>query len=134
MSEACAGEKLLPVPHVPFTVPGVAAGLNGVGALWFWSLCTCGVVYTGSSLSSPPMLASSSLSVPSLSEAIMFTLPTELLTVLLSFAIPHGTLLGPFRLGESRAMLPRDILRPGILTALCVMTGDESGVLSAIVE
>ena len=48
----------------------------------------------------------------------MFTLPTELLTVLFSaVGSAQGRLDGPMTLGESSAILPTDILRPGMLTA-----------------
>lgn len=81
------------------------------------------------------MLASSSLSLLSLSLPIMLTLPTELLTALLSGASePHGTLFEPFRFGESSIMLLTLPLRCGIFIALCMITGDESGELSAKVE
>jgi len=83
------------------------------------------------------MLALPSLSLLSLSEASMLTLPTELLTVLLSAGKlePHGKLPGPFGLGESSIMLLILPLRSGIIMPLCAMTGDESGLLcSAMVE
>lgn len=136
MSDCCAGEKWLPFPHAPLP-PGVIGGLKGVGAFGFCSLWTCGVAYIGSSLSSPPILASSSLSLDSLSDTIIFTLPTELLTVLLSCPIWPQVMLAapPIMLGESSAILPRDILRPGMLSGLWPITGDESGSLcSARVE
>lgn len=65
----------------------------------------------------------------------MFTLPTELLTVLLSGARePHGTLVEPCMFGESSIILVILPLRGGIII-FCVMTGEESGELcSARVE
>jgi hypothetical protein len=135
ISEAWAGEKALPVPHVALP-PGVSGPVKGVGALGFWSLWTCGVVKMVSSGSSPPMLASPSLSVLSLSLAIMLTLPTELLTTLLSGANePQGVLPSPFTPpGESSIMLLTLPFRIGIAIPFCVMTGLESGLLSANVE
>jgi hypothetical protein len=79
-----------------------------------------------SSLSSPPMLASSSLSPLSLSLPIIFTLPTELLTVLLSWASEPHALPGIIA-GESSAIELTDILRDGMFMPFCVMTGEESG-------
>lgn len=88
-------------------------------------MCTCGVAKIGSS-SSPAILASSSLSLLSLSLPSIFTLPTELLTVLRSGASePHAPL--PPKAGDSSAIEPIDIFRPGIFMALCAATGDESG-------
>jgi hypothetical protein len=106
------------------------------------------VVKTGSSASSPPILASSSLAELSLSLASIFTLPTELLSILLSCPrLPHmppapSDVLGAFMLGESsimmELMLPFLCLcgcEPGIIIAFCVITGLESGELcSASVE
>lgn len=87
-----------------------------------------------SSLSSPAMLASSSLSLLSLSLASMFTLPTELLTVLRSGASDPHVLVGT-NAGESSAIELTDILREGMFMPFCVSTGDESGSLrSATVE
>lgn len=88
-----------------------------------------------SSMSSPPILASSSLSLLSLSLAMRLSEPTELLTALLSCASePHGTEFDACVLGESSIMLLTLPLLCGMFMALCVMTGDESGLLSAKVE
>ena len=102
-------------------------------------------------MSSPPILASSSLSLSSLSLANIFTLPTELLIVLLSCAKdPHRTEADPFPFplpfsngfGESNIItlplilpfLPDELL-DGIIMPFCVITGLESGELcSAMVE
>lgn len=56
----------------------------------------------------------------------MFTLPTELLTVLRSGASDPHVLVGT-RAGESSAIELIDILREGMFMPLCVSTGDESG-------
>lgn len=134
IKDACAGEKWLPAPQVApaaLAVPplGVEGGLNGVAAeLGFCSLCTWGVVNMASS--SPPILASSSLSVDSLSEPIMLTLPTELLTALLSGpTVLHGMLPDPTRWGESRAIPLMDSRRPGMGNGFCMTTGDEPASL-----
>lgn len=72
----------------------------------------------------------------------MFTLPTELLSILLSWPrLPHmppppSELLGAFMLGES-SIIMEPILPflclcgcdPGIIIAFCVITGLESGEL-----
>lgn len=56
----------------------------------------------------------------------MFTLPTELLTVLRSGASEPQLLPGNIA-GDSRAIEPIDILREGMFMAFCVVTGEESG-------
>ena len=72
------------------------------------------------------MLASSSLSLLSLSLPIIFTLPTELLTVLRSGARDPHVLAGS-KAGESSAMELTDILREGMFIPFCIRTGEESG-------
>lgn len=72
------------------------------------------------------MLSSSSLSLPSLSLPSIFTLPTELLTVLRSGASDPQALPGIIA-GESRAIELTDIFREGMFIAFCVATGDEGG-------
>ena len=72
------------------------------------------------------MLSSSSLSLPSLSLPSMFTLPTELLTVLRSGARDPQALPGIIA-GESSAIELTEILREGMFIAFCVVTGEESG-------
>lgn len=134
MSDACAGENVGPPAHPPGVVGGAAKGV--AAALGFCNLCTCGVVKTASSFSSPPMLASPSLSLLSLSLASIFTLPTELLTALRS-----GTIDAQPMFGESSIMLLILPLRTfklllfGIIMPIpmpipfCMITGLESGEL-----
>ena len=132
INEFCAGEKLTPVPHVGTAAPGVCGPPNGVATLFgFCSLCTCGVVKTVSSASISPMLASASLSLSSLSLPIILTLPSELLTALLSCGneAPQPD-VGPVP-GESSDMcteltlpfLPGTATAAAIAMPLVVMTG-----------
>jgi hypothetical protein len=64
----------------------------------------------------------------------MFTLPTELLTVLLSWTSDPHPLPGSIA-GESSAIELTDIFLEGMFIAFCVITGEDSGSrVSATVE